>query len=191
MSGIVFESGRYSNHSSNRVIYEVNHVKNKRMKVYPLLLEYFENRGTLETLPTMLDSLLLKYDIHPNENDNRHLHSLLQYLALQPNILVFLRVYLRNYKILIEKAIGLVTLSSSVEQPYLRDLITGNGIHREDAEIIVDAYYWSNGKHSPKYVTIERQSIECNRETILHILKSSCTDFPATQLELLNIRELT
>jgi hypothetical protein len=92
---------------------------------------------------------------------------------------------------MIEDAINLVVIFTSVDNPYIRDLIRGDGIHIEDAEIIVDAYYWSWGKTNPKYITIERRSIEENRESILQILHRYCTDFPETGLELLNISELT
>jgi len=181
---LVINSGRFSTHTSTRVLDEITRVKNKRLKIYPTIVKFIESGGQLT------ESSLINYDIHLNENDKSHLESLLQYLALQPNILAFLRAFLRQYSISLEKAIGLVTIFPSVEKPYLRDLITGNGIHKEDAEIIVDAYYWSQNKLDPQYVTIERRAIEENRDTVLHILRGSCTDFPGTSLQLLNIRDL-
>lgn len=155
------------------------------MKIYPAILDFFENGGEIT------ETFLIKYDLHLNENDKQHLKSLFQYLALQPNILVCLRAHLRHYKDALEKAISLVALFKSVDRPYLRDLIIGDGIHNEDAEIIVDAYYWSNGKTDPKFITIEREAIENNRDRILHVLKRQCIEFPETNLELLNIRELS
>jgi hypothetical protein len=185
MSDLVFNSGRYTNHTSTRVIDEVNRVKNKRLKIYPLILDFIQSGGQLN------DASLIQYNIHLNENDKQHLKSLFSYLASQQNSLFFLRVFQRQYKNMLEDAINLVIIFTSVDQPYIRDLITGYGIHTEDAEIIVDAYYWSPSKTDPKYITIERRAIEANRDRVLHILRKQCTDFPETQLMLLNITELT
>jgi len=185
MSDLVFNSGRYFKHTSTRVINEVNHVKDKRLKIYPLILDFIESGGQLS------DASLIQYNFHLNENDKKHINSLFSHLESQQNFLSFLRAFQRQYKRSLEKAISLVSLFASIERPYLRDLITGNGIHKEDAEIIVDAYYWSPGKNDPKYITIERRAIEDNRDVILHILQKQCTDFPETELKLLHISELT
>lgn len=185
MSNIVFNSGRYTNHTSKRVINEVNRVKNKRLKIYHLLLEFLTSGDKL------IDASLIKYNVNLNDNDKRHLNALLSYISDQKDGLLFLRAFNRQYKISLEDATNAINLVVSVDQPYLRDLIITDGIHKEDAEIIIDAYYWSCGKDDPRYVTIERRSIENNRDLILHILHGSCTDFPRTELKLLNISELT
>jgi hypothetical protein len=181
MSNHVFTNPSYTKYTSSRVFSELERVKKKRLVLYSLYLEY---KGDLTK------EILDKLDIHLNDNDRSHLQSLFEYLSRYKDTLAVLRAFLRQYRNSLDDAIQLVNLFTSIDRPYLRDLIVGNGIHKEDAEIIIDAYYWSNEKFNPKYITIERNSIQNNRDIVMHILTHQCNEFPPTGLELLNIAEL-
>jgi len=184
MSECVLDSGRFSNHTSTKVVHEVHKVKNKRLKMYITILNFINNGGSIT------DTSLIEFEIYLNDNDLNHLKSLYEYLILHKDILPFLRAYQRQYKESVDTAINLVLLFPSVDKPYLRDSISGFGIHKEDAEIIVDAYYWSSGKIDPKYITLERRALVNNKDRVLHILRNQCTEFPQTTLNLIHISEI-
>jgi hypothetical protein len=181
MSNYVFGKVSYVKHTSSRVFSEVERVKNKRLCLYSL---YLESKGNIT------DNLLAKYGIHLNANDKGHLKTLFEYLSRFKDSLAVMRAFQRQYRNSLDDAFNRVTRFNSVDKPYIRDLITGNGIHKEDAEIIVDAYYWSHKKFQPTYITIERKSVQTNRDLVLHILTHQCDELPPTGLQLLNISEL-
>jgi len=182
---VIDDNSTYQKHSSSNVINEITLTKNKRVRLYDILLDFINKGGKIENF------IIEKYDLYLNPNDKIHLMKLLEYLFLQPNIESTMRLYNRLYRNSLQDAIdSLIAVFNSINNPYLRDTIANTEIHREDAEIIIDAYYWSDGKSTPKYVTLERKAIVNNRDLVLHILHNQCSEIPVTSLELLHISEI-
>ena len=185
MSECVLDSGRFSNHTSTKVVNEVHKVKTKRLKMYITILNFINTGGSIT------NASLIEFEIYLNDNDLNHLKSLYEYLILQKDILPFLRAYQRQYKESVETAINLILLFPSVEKTiFARFNFWFRGYIKEDAEIIVDAYYWSSGKIDPNYITLERRALVNNKDRVLHILRNQCTDFPQTTLNLIHISEI-
>jgi len=181
----LFQNRSLQKYTSSNVKQEVDLKRAKRSKIYDLLLEWSIKGEMIESIP------FDKYNIYLNDNDKRHLKSLFEYLSKEKEIFSTLRLFKAMYeRFLIEAFNSLVEVCKSVNEPYLVHLLSDD-IHREDAKIIVDAYYWSNGKNNPKFITIEREMIFCKRDIILRTLHDYCSAFPKTDLKLMNIHEIT
>jgi len=180
---IVLNSPKYEKYTSQNVIDEVNQKKKKRLKLYDIILDHLIDKNDI----TSFDPA--QYEIFLNDNDRNHLFELIDYLAKQPNILESIRIFHRAYGSLLHDAISkLREIYPSTHQPYLVALLADE-FHKEDAKIVIDAYYWSNGRDTPIYVTLERRSLFEGRKSVMKTLHDYC-ELPPTALQLLNLHEL-
>lgn|GEM_PF-7077653 len=183
-SKLLFQSDIYQRYTSSNVIQEIKLKKKKRLKIYEIAIEYLNKGKKIE------DISFEKHGIHLSNNDEQHLKMIFDNLSSESDFLSSLRLFTNMYKKLLEDSLKkIVEVFQSVHKPYLIALLSDD-IHSDDAKIIVDAYYWSNGRNDPKYVTIERVSIFNNRDKILTTLHDYCEDFPITSLQLKNILEI-
>ena len=181
----MFENDFYSKHTSKTVIKEVKLKEKKRTKLYELLISHLNSDGDLSSFePT-------EEDIYLNANDKGHLFQLVRFLGRESDSLGLLRLFNRVYrKRLSEAQSKLCEICSYANDAYLEDLIRcHSNVHLEDAKIIVDSYYWCEGRNNPKYITLERKSLIDNRNNVISIL-NKYRPIKDNGFELLNIFEI-
>ena len=111
MSHRVIEIPDYQKYSSSNVIIEINHTKNKRLKLYKIVLDFLCNGGRIE------DFNLDTYNLSLNNNDKAHLKRLIEWLSLQPDIESTMRQYFRGYNNSLRDAIdSLISIFTSVSR---------------------------------------------------------------------------
>ncbi len=129
--------------------------------------------------------------IHMNANDLRHLKDLIRTLSSisAHEQLTFLRLFGKNLKLQISKAMGFITqIAPRNNDVYFKDIIRSVIVNDDDSWIVNDAVHWSLSIDNAIFVTSDGD-IYNNREELLRkvIDFKSLTEAP---MQIIHIRQL-